>query len=107
MVVGPSLKVVADVIAYVLDAPLHSSTVIEVDDTAVTVPPAKFAGLGGDVDVDVVLLRGVGLEVADAMPAPPATSPTPSAVVAATFFTVIPLLLMMFLPLRSFETISN
>ena len=62
---------------------------------------------GGGVDLDVVLLRGVGLEVTDAMPAPPATCPTPSAVVAATFFTVIPLLLMMFLPLQSFETISN
>src|ERR1017187_9694862 len=105
MVVGPSLNVVADVIAYVLDVPLHSSTVIEVDDTAVTVPPAKFAGLGGVVDVDVVLVRGGGWGPGggDPPPPPPATSPTPSAVVAATFFTVIPLLLMMFLPLRSFE----
>jgi hypothetical protein len=98
--------VVADVIAYVADVPLIPSTVTEVAVTAVTTPPAKFAGFGL-VDVDVVLSRGVGLEVADAMPAPPATSPTPNAVDAATRRTVFFLLLMMFLSLRLFETISN
>jgi hypothetical protein len=82
-------------------------TLIDVDDTAVTTPPAKFAGEGGVADVDVVLSRGEWLEVAEAMPAPPVTNPTPSAVVAATRFTAMFFLLMMFLSLRSLETISN
>jgi hypothetical protein len=54
-----------------------------------------------------VLSRAEWLDVADAMPAPPATNPTPSAVVAATRFTAMFFLLMMFLSLRSFETFSN
>jgi hypothetical protein len=83
-----------------------SFTLIDVDDTAVTTPPAKFAG-EGVADVDVVLSRGEWLEVAEAMPAPPVTNPTPSAVVAATRFTAMFFLLMMFLSLRSLETISN
>jgi hypothetical protein len=106
-VVGPSLKVVLDVIAYVLVVAPMPFTLIDVDDTAVTTPPAKFAGEGGVADVDVVLSRGEWLEVAEAMPAPPATNPTPSAVVAATRFTAMFFLLMMFLSLRSLETISN
>jgi hypothetical protein len=63
--------------------------------------------LGGDVDVGVVLSRADCVEVADARPAPPATRPTPSAVVAATRRTAIFFLLMMFLSLRALETISN
>jgi hypothetical protein len=82
-------------------------TLIDVAETAVTSPPAKFAGEGGVADVDVVLSRGEWLEVAEAIPAPPATNPTPSAVVAATRFTAMFFLLMMFLSLRSLETISN
>jgi hypothetical protein len=96
-VAGPSLKVVLDVIAYALDVPSMPFTLIDVGDSAVTTPPAKFAGEGGVLDVGVVLSRGEWLEVADAMPAPPATNPTPSAVVAATRFTAMFLLLMMFL----------
>jgi hypothetical protein len=82
-------------------------TLIDVDEKAVTTPPAKFAGEGGVAAVDVVLSLGEWLEVAEATPAPPATNPTPSAVVAATRFMAMFFLLMMFLSLRSFETISN
>lgn len=41
------------------------------------------------------------------MPAPPATNPTPNAVVAATRFTAMFFLPMMFLSLRSLETFPN
>lgn len=108
IVVGPSLKVVADVMAYDVDVPLMSFTVIEVSDTAVTVPPAKFPAPGGDGDVVVVASCAVCVDAADATPTPPATSPTPSAVVAAARLNAIFLFMfMLFLSLRSSETISN
>jgi hypothetical protein len=106
--VDPSLKVVVEVISYVEVAPLKSFTVTEVADTVVTTPPAKFVAPAGDAEVAVGLSWALWWDVADAMPAPPATRPTPSSVVAATrFIAIFWFSFMMYLSLRSFETISN
>jgi hypothetical protein len=107
IVVAPSLNVVEELIEYVVDVPLRSSTVIDESEIAVTTPPAMVVGAPGGAGVAVA----VSVEswvAADASPAPPATSPMPSAVVATTRFAAVFLCwFIMFLSLRRSETISN
>jgi hypothetical protein len=63
---------------------------------------------GGAVEGAVVVSWALWVDVADAMPAPPATSPTPRAVVAATrFIAFFCFVFMMCLSMRSLETISK
>jgi hypothetical protein len=107
IVVGPSLNVVAEVMAYVVDVPARSLTVMDVDETAVMTPPSKSPIAGGAVEGAVVASWAVWVDAADAMPTPPAARPTPRAVVAATRFSAFFLVFMMCLSFRPLETISS
>jgi hypothetical protein len=104
-VFGPSLKVVAESMVYVVDVPLMLCTVMEVALIAVTMPPAQPLALVVVAVSFACVACGVA---AEATPTAPAARPTPTTAVAVTRRTTFFLLLyMMILSLHSLERFSN